>query len=48
MLNSDEIGKGSDKDSDKSFSYLMTAQYSQDEKVFSSELFLENCTLNIR
>ena len=26
MLNSDEIGKGSDKDSDKSFSYLMTAQ----------------------
>ena len=25
-LSSDEIGKGSDKDSDKSFSYLMTAQ----------------------
>ena len=26
MLSGDEIGKGSDKDSDKSFSYLMTAQ----------------------
>ena len=48
MLNSDEIGKGSDKDSDKSFSYLMTAQYSQDKSFAFIKLFLENCTLNIR
>ena len=40
MLNSDEIGKGSDKDSDKYFSYLMTAQ-----SVKIKALLLSSCSL---
>ena len=40
MLSGDEIGKGSDKDSDKSFSYLMTAQ-----SVRTKKYFRQNCSL---